>query len=100
MKFDPNWKVMTISRRNAATLLAKLDDPDSERTIQKLIPEVGLVTLKIEDDAEHYGEEPAGVMHPDHDPGRTDGGPIAGSSAGPDGRPLGEQGTPGDPLWD
>lgn len=76
MKFDDDYKLMAISRRNAQTLLNKLDDDTSRHTIQKYIPDVGVVTLMIEEDDVHYGDGPAGAMHPDHDPGRTDGGPI------------------------
>lgn len=50
---------VTLSRRNLRTLLTKLNEPDSKRTIAlDRIPETGYVlVVKAEDDDVHYGNE-------------------------------------------
>ncbi len=48
--------VVTLSRRNLRTLLTKLNEPDSKRTLSiNRIPENGhLLTVRAEEDDEHY----------------------------------------------
>lgn len=51
--------VVTLSRRNLRTLLTKLNDPDSVRTLTlNRIPELGyLLTVRAEEDDVHYVNE-------------------------------------------
>lgn len=61
MKFtrSEGTNLLELTRRNLEVLLAKLDDPDSART---LISGDGLVAvLAVENDA-HYSDRPAGQM--------------------------------------
>lgn len=61
---------ITLSKRNLLGLLAKVDNPDSAKTIFKIDGDRDSpITLVVcaEQDAEHYDREdgPAGAMHPD-----------------------------------
>lgn len=59
-----NKHIVTLSRRNLLGLLAKLDDPESKRTLIK--QEVGGLTLILhaEEDDEHYSSRPEGGPGP------------------------------------
>lgn len=68
-----NDGTVVLSRRNLKSLLAKVDDPSSWRTLNGGADAPG-VTVKAETDAEHYNKEfrkqsRPGPVHPDHDPG-------------------------------
>lgn len=68
----PNVTYVTLSRRNLQTLLNKLDDPESKRTLVKDGDGSRLVVTAEEDDV-HYKDRPeggAGEVHPKHDPNR------------------------------
>ncbi len=54
---------VTLSRRNLLALLAKLDEPDSMRTILRDCGDLRLV-LRAEDDAVHYADREPGPMTP------------------------------------
>jgi hypothetical protein len=65
MKFIPksednHYPRVELTRRNLTTLLAKLDEDTSERTIMQLGPAPIMVTAV--EDAEHYSDRPAGPM--------------------------------------
>lgn len=53
---------LTLSRRNLLSLLHKVDWEGSARTIQKHLDGI-LLNVIVEDDAEHYGDNAAGIMH-------------------------------------
>lgn len=58
---------VTLSRRNLQTLLLKLDVDRSERTIVRRCEdgdELHYLSVKAEEDDEHYGEREPGRMHP------------------------------------
>lgn len=63
--------LVTLSRRNLQTLLNKLDDLDSLKTLIKVEPDGHLVVV-AEDDDTHYDrlEGGPGEVHPNHDPNR------------------------------
>lgn len=52
---------VVLSRRNLLALLAKIDDPDSQRTIVKR-DVLGTVVIEAENDEAHYQGAPAGEM--------------------------------------
>ena len=54
---------VTLSRRNLRTLLLKLDEPESAKTIMKHT-DAGLVFVRAEDDEGHYDGRRPGEMHP------------------------------------
>lgn len=59
MKVDLEKGVIELSRRNLETLLAKLDDPASVRTIIKS----GVAIVAVEDE-EHYSDSnPPGMVY-------------------------------------
>ncbi len=59
MKYIPGHKTVELTRRNLLALLAKLDDPDSLRTI---IDSEGAMAVRAVEDSEHYSDRPPGVM--------------------------------------
>lgn len=65
MKYIPNalddrqLPTLELTRRNLEILLAKLDDPESARTI--IGPENNFMVRAVEND-EHYANRPAGPM--------------------------------------
>jgi hypothetical protein len=56
--------VVTLSEANVLALLHKVNAEDSQRTIYKFTGDT-LLVVKVEKDAEHYGETPRGVMRED-----------------------------------
>ena len=56
--------VITLSRRNLKTLLLKLDEPDSFKSIFRDTAEGGRFYIKAEDDEVHYEDRTPGIMHP------------------------------------
>lgn len=52
--------VVELTRRNLETLLAKLDDPASERT---LVAPGGRVAVKAVENNEHYANRPPGAVY-------------------------------------
>lgn len=58
-----DWVEVTLSRRNLRTLLLKLDQPSSQKTLFKLCGDKALM-LKAEEDDIHYKDEAPGEMHP------------------------------------
>ncbi len=74
MKLEQQGSVVmvTLSRRNLQTLLNKLDDSESERTLMKR--DGGrLLVVTAEEDEPHYRNRPEGgpgEVHPKHDPDR------------------------------
>jgi hypothetical protein len=63
MKFNPDaepWPVLELTRRNLETLLAKLDDPLSQRT---LIDDQHLIMVVAVEDSEHYKTRAPGVVY-------------------------------------
>jgi hypothetical protein len=61
---NPNFAEITLSRRNLLSLLHKLDMPGSHRTLEKVERgKAAVLVVHAEDDAEHYGDRPAGPMH-------------------------------------
>ena len=57
MKFDHENQTIELTRRNLVILLAKLDDPNSFRTLSK----DGWAVKAVEDD-EHYSDRPHGYV--------------------------------------
>lgn len=53
--------VITLSKRNLLSLLSKVDDPNSARTLYKRT-ELGVIRVVSEDDATHYGSKTPGPM--------------------------------------
>jgi hypothetical protein len=51
--------VLELTRRNLEGLLAKLDDPDSARTLMD--PDFKIYVKAVEDE-EHYADRPEGLM--------------------------------------
>jgi hypothetical protein len=61
---------VTLSRRNLLTLLNKLSDPESKRTLVKK-GESTLLLVTAEEDDLHYKDRPEGEpgeVHPKHNP--------------------------------
>ena len=54
--------VVTLSRRNLRTLLLKIADSDSARTINRHIEEGLMLVLHGESDETHYADRPPGQM--------------------------------------
>lgn len=57
---------LELTRRNLLTLLEKLDDPESARTLSKdSDPGEPLcrIFVRAVEDAEHYAERPAGLVY-------------------------------------
>jgi hypothetical protein len=52
---------LTLSRRNLLTLLAKLDEPMSARTLYKR-EDAGWVEVRAEENDAHYGDRTPGVV--------------------------------------
>lgn len=68
MKFIPadegrHFHRIELTERNLRVLLAKLQDPDSKRTL--IDPDYKILVVAVPD-AEHYADRPAGEMA--HDP--------------------------------
>ena len=61
MRFDPENRIVELTRRNLVTLLAKLDDPESVRTLMK----DGWSVMAVEDE-EHYFDRPHGPVKREH----------------------------------
>jgi hypothetical protein len=61
MRLDPEKRTVELTRRNLVTLLAKLDDPDSARTLLR----EGWAVKAVEDEA-HYTDRPHGTVLPEH----------------------------------
>ncbi len=61
MKYIPNWPqpIIELTRRNLTTLLLKLDDPDSVRTL--IDPDMFIAVRAVEDD-EHYRNRLPGIV--------------------------------------
>jgi len=57
---DGEIPVLELTRRNLETLLAKLDDPLSARTL--LDPDWKILAKAVED-GEHYSDRPPGVVY-------------------------------------
>ncbi len=53
-----------LSKRNLETLLHKIDEPDSERTITRRLNNGNMLIVSSEDNDTHYKDRPAGAMHP------------------------------------
>lgn len=56
---DDTVPIIELTRRNLMVLLAKLDDPDSQRT---LIDPDGMIAVRAVEDAEHYADREPGPM--------------------------------------
>lgn len=56
--------IVTLSRRNLLGLLAKLDDPQSLRTLTKLESSGLHLVVHAESDEEHYSSRPEGPPGP------------------------------------
>lgn len=54
---------ISLSERNLRTLLAKLDEPESARTLYRRTFE-GLLIVTAEKDEEHYKDREPGEVHP------------------------------------
>lgn len=62
MRYDRGDCVLELTRRNLETLLAKLDDPNSKRTL--IDPSNHIAVVAVEND-EHYSDRaPGGVYMP------------------------------------
>lgn len=59
---------VTLSRRNLVTLLNKLDDPESHKTLYRHTAPGETLIVVAEEDATHYAKREAGCVHPDHEP--------------------------------
>lgn len=65
-RVDRNGNVfVTLSRRNLLTLLHKLDKPGSARELMLFSPIYGALSVKAEEDAEHYADRTPGPMTED-----------------------------------
>jgi hypothetical protein len=65
VRIDPYGTIhVTLSRRNLKTLLLKLDEPASVRTLERLTEEGHFFIITSEEDDIHYGEREPGPMHP------------------------------------
>lgn len=53
------YHILELSERNLRTLLEKLTDPNSQRT---LMDPDRRIFVKAVDDVEHYSDRPAGIM--------------------------------------
>lgn len=53
---------VTLSRRNLRSLLLKLDEKGSLRTIVRSCDDDIMVSITAEEDTDHYGERVPGVM--------------------------------------
>lgn len=61
MKYiDGNTPVLELTRRNLTTLLLKLDDPLSGKTL--IAPGRGIIVTAVENE-EHYSDREAGEVH-------------------------------------
>lgn len=70
MKFIPanpgGASRLELTRRNLTTLLAKLDDPLSKRTLKwgsDAADEDNLIIVKAVEDEEHYSDRPPGEVY-------------------------------------
>lgn len=67
MKFVPTTTgggVLELTRRNLETLLEKLDDPDSARTLSRVQEGGGgVLTVVAVENEEHYGDRPPGECY-------------------------------------
>ena len=63
----PDGVEIVLSRRNLQTLLNKLADPKSLKTIYMMVTQ-GNIYIRAEEDAVHYAHREPGEMHPDHVP--------------------------------
>lgn len=75
MRVDYDGAVITIvlSKRNLLTLLNKVEDEESAKTLVKNEGHIKLV-VRVEDDFTHYHNRPEGgpgKVHPKHDPSLT-----------------------------
>jgi hypothetical protein len=57
---DAPMPVLELTRRNLTTLLAKLDNPASARTL--IAPE-GTIAVRAVEDAEHYADRAPGEVY-------------------------------------
>lgn len=65
MKFipDPHLPVVELTRRNLTALLAKLDDPDSQRTlISPGFHGDPVIAVRAVEDEEHYADRAPGPV--------------------------------------
>ena len=64
LAFDTESRVCRIelTRRNLEVLLAKLDDPKSERTLGKRTEEVGAIWVTAVENDTHYADRSPGPM--------------------------------------
>lgn len=62
MKFIEGRHTVELTRRNLETLLAKLDDPLSARTL--IDPDEKIAVLAVEDDAHYSSRRPGAVYMP------------------------------------
>lgn len=56
--------IVVVSERNLLTLLAKLKDPESARTLQRPMEGGILLTIHAESDDKHYASHKPGAIHP------------------------------------
>lgn len=60
--------LVTLSRRNLLTLLAKVEDDDSAGTIYRHVDNYTTLIVTAEKDEDHYQGRTPGCIHPDHEP--------------------------------
>lgn len=56
---DQNFARLELTRRNLQTLLDKLDDPESKKTL--IAPTQDIIVVAVEDD-DHYSDRPPGPV--------------------------------------
>ena len=54
---------VTLSRTNLQSLLFKLDEPTSARTLIRNVEDLILI-VRAEEDEDHYQDRQRGIMHP------------------------------------
>jgi len=62
--FDTERRValVELTRRNLEVLLAKLDDPESRKTLFSPVENHGVVEVRAVENEAHYGKRAAGAM--------------------------------------
>jgi hypothetical protein len=64
----PQGVEVELTERNLRTLLAKLEDPTSQRTLWKVLRTGEVLVVRAVPDDAHYADREPGAVHPAHDP--------------------------------
>jgi hypothetical protein len=93
--------VVTLSRRNLRTLLAKLDGhpPGSARAIMKDVDRATTLVVRAEEDDAHYADRPPGAMHPLTEAEIVRAGPVVRDALRHEFDPVGERDRDPAPVY-